>query len=492
MKKTVLILLGFVIVLASCTKLEEDVYDKIPGDKYPENEAQIANLTVNAYAVLKTYADDEGWWFLAQLMTDDLVCGPTRGADWYDGGKWVNMYMHTWTSDDEGVNRMWDHFYRGVTTTNQTLDMLRALEVNDAVMVKIKEMEALRSFYYYLIIDNYGDAPYLTTTIGVPDKPFKTSREDIYDSLVSTVTRALPYLKAVDNKYMMTRYAAFALLAKLYINAEVYTGTPQWEKAEMYIDSVIAGPYSLATDVLEPFKTENQNSPEIIFSIPYDEDNFQGFRLHMRTLHYQHNLKYDMPVGPWNGFAIVPDHFDRYEDGDVRKEGYNIYGPQYASDGSVILDGTTEEPLDIDPYLPALSMAAGEFTAEQIRTTGARIGKYEIKMGAKENLSNDLPLFRLTDFWLMKAEVLIRQGENGDDWVNDIRERAGVSTGTWTLETLLEERARELYCEGHRRQDLIRAGKFGESWWEKAAHGPERNTFPIPKWATDANPNLLP
>lgn len=491
MKRIIIIAIGF-IVIASCTKLDEKVYDKIPGELYPENDAQVANLAVNAYSKLRTYADDEGWWFLAQIMTGDLVCGPTRGADWYDGGKWVNMHTHEWTSDDEGVNRMWDHFWQGITTCNSTLDMLRDLEANETVDKKIKEVEALRSFYYYLLIDNYGDAPYMTTARNVPEKPFKEPRAAIFDSIVQTLTEALPYLKPIDNKYMVTRYTGYALLAKLYLNAEVYTGTPQWEKAEMYIDSVLDGPYSLAGDVLAPFATNNDNNSEIIFSIPYDEDNFQGFRLHMRTLHYQHNLKYDMPVGPWNGFAVVPTHFENYEDGDVRKEAYNIYGQQYTSGGAEIIDGTTNQPLDIDPILPALSMSAGTYSATEIRTTGARIGKYEIAMGAKENLSNDLPLFRITDFYLMKAEVLIRQGMNGDDYINEIRERAEVDPmGGWTLETLLEERARELYCEGHRRQDLIRFGKFGQTWWEKGASAPDRETFPIPKWATDANPNLL-
>ena len=491
MKRIFIIAIGLLVVYSSCTKLDETVYDKIPGEKYPENAAQVANLAVNAYAQLRTYADDEGWWFLAQIMTGDLVCGPTRGADWFDGGKWVNMHRHEWTNDDEGVNRMWDHFWRGITTCNSTLDMMRDLEENETVTIKIRELEALRSFYYYLLIDNYGDAPYLTSARNAPEKPFKIPREDIYDSLIKTMETSLPALKAINNKYMMTKYTGYALLAKLYLNAEVYTGTPQWEKAEMYIDSVIAGPYTLATDLSAPFKTNNENSSEIIFSIPYDEDNFQGFRLHMRTLHYQHNLKYDMPVGPWNGFAIVPTHFDRYEDGDLRKDAYNIYGLQYDSQGAVILDGTTEEPLDISPYLPALSMSAATHTAEEIRTTGARIGKYEIAMGAKENLSNDLPLFRLTDFWLMKAEVMMRQGGNGDEWINDIRRRADVEElAGWTLETLLDERARELYCEGHRRQDLIRWGKFGEAWWEKSASS-GKEVFPIPKWATDANPNLL-
>lgn len=494
MKRIIIIALGLLVVYSSCTKLEERVYDKIPGDAYPENAEQVANLAVNAYAKLKEYADDQGWWYLAQIISGDLVCGPTRGADWFDGGKWVNMHRHEWTADDEGVNRMWDHFWRGITTCNSTIDMMKELEQNETVIAKMKELEALRSFYYYLLIDNYGDAPYLTSAANAPEKPFKIKREAIFDSLVSTLNTSIPYLKPIDNKYMFTRYAAYALLAKLYLNAEVYKGAPEWEKAEMYIDSVIAGPYNLAANVSDPFKTNNENSSEIIFSIPFDEINFEGFRIHMRTLHYQHNLKFDMSVGPWNGFAIVPSHFDRYDEdeGDLRKDAYNIYGPQYDSQGQVIIDGTTDEPLDINPYLPALSMSAESYTAADIRTTGARIGKFEIAMGAKENLSNDFPIFRLSDFWLMKAEVLIQLGGNGDDWINDIRSRAEVAPwGGATLDMLQEERARELYCEGHRRQDLIRWGKFGMEWWEKNVSTPDKETFPIPKWASDANPNLL-
>ena len=197
-----------------------------------------------------------------------------------------------------------------------------------------------------------------------------------------------------------------------------------------------------------------------------------------------------MSVGPWNGFAVVPDFFDTYEDTDLRKEAHFIYGPQYAADGSEIIESVTGEPLNIDPYLPALSMGDGYSPAE-IRTTGARIGKYEIKMGAKENLSNDFPLFRLSDFYLMKAECEIRLGGNGDEWVNPIRLRANVEPFSGcTLDQILEERGREMFVEGHRRQDLIRFGKWENAWWEKEAHGPEKNTFPIPQWAIDGNPNL--
>jgi hypothetical protein len=441
---------------------------------------------------MQNLADDQGWWFLAQELTSDELAAPTRGSDWFDGGKWLDMHTHSWTNENEGVNRMWGTFWEGITSSNQILDMLRALEQNESIKAKIAEVEVMRSFYYYLLMDNYGDAPYLTTAIQPDDfLPVKIARAAIYDSIVTTLEANLHYLKPIDNKYLATRYMGFSLLAKLYLNAEVYTGTPQWAKAGQYCDSVMAGNYTLESSVLAPFKTNNEKSSEIIFSIPYDEDNFSGFRIHMRSLHYQSNLTFDMVAGPWNGFAVVPTFFDTYEDGDIRKSSYFLYGPQKTITGAEIIESITGEPLDIDPYLPALKMDEGAFTPKQIRTTGARAIKYEIKVGAKENLSNDFPLFRITDFYLMKAETEIRQGRNGDQWINPIRERAGVSAWTGaTLDQLLAERGRELWLEGHRRQDQIRFGKFGNSWWEKPASDQSRRTFPIPKWAIDANPNL--
>ena len=493
MKKIFYSILFFSIIASSgCTKLDEELYDKIPGELYPENEAQIANLSVDSYKRLQNLADDGGWWFLAQEISSDEFCAPTRGSDWFDGGKWLDMHTHSWTNESEGVNRMWSTFYEGITSSNQIIDMLKSLEESNEINAKIGEVEVMRSFYYYLLLDNYGDAPYLTTANLPADfLPVKTKRADIYDSIVNVLENNLKYLKPIDNKYMATRYMGFALLAKLYLNAEVYTGTPQWEKAGQYCDSVLAGSYTLESNVLAPFKTNNERSSEIIFSIPYDEDTFEGFRIHMRSLHYQSNLTFDMPVGPWNGLAVVPTFWDTYESNDIRKSAYFLYGPQLTLAGAPIIESITGEPLNIDPYLPALKMDEGVFTPKQIRTTGARAVKYEVAIGAKENLSNDFPLFRISDFYLMKAETEIRQGRNGDAWINPIRTRAGVAPYSGaTLTELLAERGRELWLEGHRRQDQIRYNKWDQSWWEKPARTAERRTFPIPKWAIDANPNL--
>ncbi|MCK4289033.1 MAG: RagB/SusD family nutrient uptake outer membrane protein, partial [Bacteroidales bacterium] len=120
-----------------------------------------------------------------------------------------------------------------------------------------------------------------------------------------------------------------------------------------------------------------------------------------------------------------------------------------------------------------------------------RIVKFEVKRGATIDLSNDYPIFRYADILLMKAEAMIRQGQNGDFYVNEIRSRAGVpDLSGVNLDMLLEERGREMFWEAHRRQDLIRFGEYNKAWWEKPATLPDRNIFPIPQWAIDANPNL--
>ena len=268
MKKIFYFTFLFAIIGISCTDLDEELYDKIPGDLYPENENQVATLSANAYKPLQPLIDDEGWWFLAQEISSDEFCGPTRATDWDDGGKWRAMHRHNWSNDTEGVNRMWEKFWKGIAVSNQTLDILRGITPSPEIDAKIAEVEVLRSFYYYLLMDNYGDIPYLTTSIGVPEKPMKIKRAAVYDSLINTVEKALPLLLDIDNKYLVTRSMGFALISKLYLNANVYKGEPAWEDAGKYLDSLFAKSYVLENNVLAPFKTDNELSSEIIFAIP--------------------------------------------------------------------------------------------------------------------------------------------------------------------------------------------------------------------------------
>ncbi len=488
MKKIIIAIFALTLFQFGCTKLDDKLYDRVPPGAYTADPVLKMSPI---YAPMRDFIDWGGWWFAQELPSDEMTC-PTRGADWDDGGKWRVLHQHTWDNNTEAINSMWSRFYNGIVESNKFIEEQMNFAGDPIVDQAIAKAKVLRAYYYYLLIDNYGDVPFVDKYLDAPEMPYRNFRKDIFDRIVKDIEEGAPIIPASPSKTGAGKGFAYSVLAKLYLNAEVYTGTPQWAKAEQAIDSVMAlGQYSLESNPLAPFVTENSASSENIFVIPYDEDTYQGFNLHMRTLHYNSNLTFDMLAGPWNGFAAMEDFYNTYEDGDLRKEGYFLVGQQYTYDGAPISDqGAGGEPLVFNPVIPALLMNA-DFTAVQVRMSGARVKKFEIKKGAKENLSNDFPLFRYADILLMKAEVMIRQGRNGDEYINMIRERAGISplSGA-TLDDVLAERGRELFWEAHRRQDLIRFGKFNMAWWEKNTSSPDRNIFPIPQWTIDANPNL--
>jgi len=492
--KKIYSLLFILIALSSCVDLEETLYDRLPDSVYPENEIQGALITGPIYEPLREFLDWGGWWFCQEVPSDELVF-PTRHTDWDDGGKWRVLHQHTWTNTTEAVAAMWSRYYAGVGETNQLLELMGTSD-DPAVLATIAKLKIMRAFYYYLLIDNYGDVPFVTTFADAEELPFKTDKAEIWQAIVTDVVENTPNLGDGTAKNAVTKGMAYTLLAKLYLNAEVYTGTAHWAEAKAACDSVLDLPYSLEADITSAFATENSASTENIFTIPFDEDSYQGFNLHMRTLHYNMDRMFNMVAGPWNGCAAMYDFYESYEDGDLRQDEWFFVGKMFDINGNPILDPTAGSNLDLNPYIPALSMDLS-YTYQEIRMSGARVAKFEIATGAKENLSNDFPLFRLADVYLMRAEADFREDNEVEqeslDLINKIRSRAGLSdwsAADVTLDNLLAERGHEMFFEGHRRQDLLRFGKFNDAWWEKEASSSDRNTFPIPQWVIDANPNL--
>ncbi|HOZ13849.1 MAG TPA: RagB/SusD family nutrient uptake outer membrane protein [Tenuifilaceae bacterium] len=489
--KRVIYTIGLLLAITACTDLNDELTDKIPFDKFPENEEQAALMIVPVYKPMQDFLDNGGWWFCQELSSDEMVC-PTRHTDWDDGGKWRVLYQHTWDNKTEAITAMWSRFYKGIVEANRLIEIFEPNIAEPAVATNVAKLKILRAYYYYLLIDNYGSVPYVTSFSNADPQPSKTDRAIIYQSIVNELNESIPHLTSSSSKTAVSKGMAFSLLAKLYLNAQVYANVARWDSAEMACDSVMALGYSLESDPLAPFVTNNSASPENIFVIPYDEDTYKGFNLHMRTLHYNSNLTYDMPVGPWNGFAVTEQHYNTYTSLDKRKAGYFMVGQQYTSANQPISDAVAGSPLTFSPTIPALVMDA-TYTLQQIRMSGARIKKFEIKKGAKDNLSNDFPIFRYADILLMKAEAQLRQSKavNVTD-LDVIRTRAGLAAwnGSVTLDEILVERGRELFWEAHRRQDLIRFGKFNQAWWEKTASDVSRQTFPIPQWVIDSNPNL--
>ena len=295
-----------IITLASCLDLSDELYDRLTSEIYPENEIQGATITTPVYKPMQDFLDWGGWWF-CQEVTGDAVVFPTRHTDWDDGGKWRVLHQHTWTNTTEAVEAMWSRFYNGIGQTNQLIESLEPGAAEPSVALTIAKLKIMRGYYYYLLIDNYGDVPYVTTFATAEENPLKVARKDIWQNIVNEIEESAVLLPAGKAKNAVTKGMAYSLLTKLYLNAEVYTGTAHWDKAEQYADSVLILGYNLEGNPLGPFITENQNSSENIFTIPYDEDTYTGFNLHMRTLHYASNQTFDMTAGPWNGCAVVED-----------------------------------------------------------------------------------------------------------------------------------------------------------------------------------------
>lgn len=504
MKKIIIAAASLLVMGTACTNLDEKLYDGLPADKFPENKDQISTIGLDVYNPIKEFLDNGGWWFCQEVTTDEMVA-PTRGTDWDDNGKWRVLQTHNWNNQTEAIVNMWPRLYQGVVEANKTIESITGTD--DNAKTAIAKFKAVRAYFYWLLIDNYGDVPYVTSFANADKQPLKTKKEVIWTNLVQELKDAIPYLTNGGQRFAINKGFAQMVLAKLYLNSKAYTGTTHWQEcADICKQLIDEKYYTLASSVSAPFVTANDNCSENIFTIYYNGDeastNKPQNNLHMRTLFYMSNQTYDMTVGPWNGFATLENHFNRYADNDLRKKAYFMYGPQYNSAGQPLIDATADnKPVVINPYIPALQMsiAAGN-TTEDIRWSGARVIKYEIAKGAGQSLANDFVLFRLTDTYLMLAECLANgasvSGATVADYLNPIRQRAGLDAITTpTLQDVKEERVREMFYEGHRRQDMIRWGIYTQPWWNATAgvFNPNTSTtfFPIPKAQTDANPNLL-
>lgn len=479
----------------SCTDLEEELYDQVALEDFFKTPEEVTSALGAAYTNLYGFGGN-GNIYPAQEVTSDELVVPVRGNDWADGGAWTNLHQHTYNAETPNVGNTWNFLYNGVNTCNRLLFQLEPLEIDgkDALIAEIKTFRAL---YYYWLLDIFGNVP-IVDRFDVPADyaPAKSSRQEVYNFVESELLANVPLLsKNVDNTTYarVNYYVGQMIMAKLYLNAEVYTGKGEWAKAAAACDEIInSGKYSLTENYFRNFSATNENSPEFIFAIPYDQVFAKGFNIGMMTLHYQSQFTYNLTQQPWNGFCSLQEFYESYEENDVRRGSF-LVGPQYSSSGELLEDPAAEagdpdgKPLNFTPEITDLFNA--------YRQAGARVGKFEFALGATDNLSNDFPVYRYADVLLMKAEALWRQGNGGGEalnLVNQIRARAGVEPFTsLNADNLLAERGRELFSEVHRRTDLIRFGKYNDPWWAKPASDPHVNIYPIPRAQLDNNKNLV-
>jgi hypothetical protein len=547
MKRTIFhvsLLIGLFVaaVIQSCTNLDEKLYDTVTANNFPKTQEEIVSTLGAAYTTLSGYAT--GDINTLQEMSSDEEIVPTRGQDWDDGGSWRQVGLHSWTFELPSVNGAWQFCFAGVSTANRLISMLQDLAGSSMPQATadayIAEFKALRGWYYWQLVDLYGNVPLATDYKDTTAAPATVSRTEVFNFIVTDITSNTgKLLKAVDGTTYgrMNYYSAWTLLAKLYLNAEVYTGTAQWQKTIDACDTVInSGKFSLESNYFKNFDVANENSKEFIFAIPYDQIYFKGFNLDMSTLHYTSQFVYNLTGQPWNGYCSLEEFYNSYDDADIRKgdagtltgkatkRGNFIAGYQWNSAGGISQDaGGASDPDGPSVNLGNIGDGVAqilEFGPNARRQDGVRLGKWEFALGATDAMSNDFAIFRYADVLLMKAEALWRKnGQSPTDaaalaLVNQIRARAGVPDLT-TLDgpisfdiagasitggELLNEMGREMAFEHNRRQDLIRFGLYEQQakWLPPYNNAGDvlktdtyRRIYPISRTQKASNPNLV-
>ena len=492
MRKLYIKLVGlFVIsVLFSCTgDVEEQVYDKYQADEfYSSTEgadvalaAVYANVAGNWGGVGYAGADN-GWYDLNSMSADEQVIPHRTDGAWQLD--FARLYKHEWLPTDLIVTNTWNWLYEAIFSANLAVEQL---ETAGAAPSKIAEAKVLRSFFYYLLMDDYGNVPFYTTNDVTVEELPQASRQEVYDFIVAELEENVPNLaetKGGEYYGRFNKWAGYGLLAKVYLNAEVYTGTPQWQKCIETIEQLENGGFSLHPGAANESSPNGYQYYELFGDeLPGDETILAMFAtanvvsrniFTIRSLSGPHAMEL-FGVSGWNGSIVPQAYYNNYEDGDIRKEQF-LVGEQPGGVNYTPQVNSLDNP-GADPFAGVRNIKF--YPATPLDGGGA---------------SNDFPIYRYADFMLMKAECYVRLGNSGaaKPLVDAIRERAGLSAldDDPTLEDIYDERGFELNWEGHRRQDMIRFGTFLEANEFRGASEDYRKLFPIPTSALDANPNL--
>lgn len=510
----------------SCTDMNEVVFDQLEGEKYYENftEKDIPSIIGPIYSDMRgLYAGwnvhKDGCWFYTGEETADIQISPHRGSAWLDGGIFQRLNDHTWNVDDKLVLGPWRSFYAGVNTANRLIFQFSSsdIKIDDNMRRSIlSELRVARAFWYYCLIDFYGNVP-LVTRYDVPKGylPETTPRKEVYQFVVDEITESIPDLE--ESGYCRwNHYSASTLLARVYLNSCVWNPDGDQNAAYQKVDSLCkvvmnAGVYFLENDYKDVFKTENENSPEIIMAVANDEKYHEPnpFLPHLWSLHWKSYSHLKTETKFWGGMCADPTFIDTYDKDDLRLGKSWLMGQQYDYFGDF---GPKGDKLYCDPWRPKEDGVplnySKNFTPDENgvgEQEGYRMCKYEIKAGAKSSLSNDFVLFRLADVYFMRAEALWRKNNKTAtpivvELINEVRSRAfadfksdkKLKASQLDDERFVREYGWEFCQEGSRRQQLIRFGVFNTRTWSFHTVGSAntRALFPIPYEERLANPKL--
>ena len=455
------------------------------------------------------------FWSTQEVTADAAKCA------W--GDAWVNdLNKNTWKGDvlNDAVYAVYVRTLQGVTYVNEYLrqtsdDNLSLRGCSDAVKAKVQEYRAearfLRAFFYWAALDTFGQVPFATeeSPFGGGYNPPQKSRTEVFNYVIDELEElaadgsAMP--AAQSNYPRADKGSCLGLLARMYLNAEVYTGTAMWAEAKTTCERIFALGYRLAPTHAELFRGDNGENPdakgEFLFAASYNAEHTQSYGgttyLTLSTLSGDDGAVNIIGInGGWAGNRVPYEYVAKWFT-DVKGQNYETGEYQYTDKraGYFYIKGRSESMQDqLNTFLNGWSCikfnnVPHDSTAVDYAATAA-----------KKNFSDiDWPLIRLGEINLIYAEACMHAGGNASAQVKALTDRAGVSAPSKIDEEwLLAERSRELMWEAHRRTDLIRFGKWisGYNWTYKGGNfgGQDLpahfNIFPVPSTELSTNPDL--
>ena len=431
------------------------------------------------------------YWVMQEATTDEAA------IHWGDAGV-PELVTGTWSTSNQFIRAMYLRIAYQTRVASAFLNVTTDDKLNGRGQsnlipeVKAYRAEArfIRALSYSHAIDLFGNFGFLDENTPLGTLPEQKSRAELFDYVESELLAIIPDLKdARTNEYgRVDKAAAWFLLAKLYLNSQVWTGRDRNADCIRMCENIINAGYSLGANYNYLFLADNDknsSASEYIALIPQDGLHLQAygcmtFIIQAQTLSdYAGNVA--MGVGGWNGLTTRPELYNKFDIADKRAMFF-----------------TEEHSLDITQLNSNTKLGYGVTKFRNVTSAGVN--------GSDANfVDTDYPLFRLADAYLMYAEAAVRSNGNkatAVGYVNQLRARAGLSAipeSALTLDFILDERARELYWEGWRRQDLIRFGRFtGNSYvwqWKGNAYNGTviaayRNLYPIPSDQIQMNKNL--
>ena len=326
----------------------------------------------------------------------------------------------------------------------------------------------------------------------------------MFDFAVKELKEACSYISSENSVHLgdyygrVTQPVAYFVLAKLMLNAQVYTGTSRWEECIEFCDKIEQLGYTLETNYADNFAVRNETSTENIWTIPMDKDIYTTQQQNLyRSYHYRHAAAYGF-TGENGSCATlrVLQVFGYGTDSADARFNLNYWADEvYDLNGEVVSD-RSGRPLVYYPWEVKLLLSGSPY----VETAGARMKKYQVDKNATKDgklMDNDIVLFRYADVLLMRAEAKLRLGLDGQPDFDAVRDRVGMAHRELTLQNLLDERLMELCWEGWRRQDLIRFNLYESLFNGDETHAKVDESdghtclYPIPADVMALNHNLV-